>query len=137
MKHDVHKFYEHYIAFRKTKSKVMPHGLYTPLPIPGYPWIDISMDFVLGLPRIRNDKDFVFVFVDRFSKMTHFIPCKKINDDCHVADLFFKNVVRLHRVPRSIISDRDTKFLSHFWSTLWDKLSTKLLFFTSHPQTDG
>ncbi|XP_051149220.1 uncharacterized protein LOC127263941 [Andrographis paniculata] len=138
MRADVEQHITRCITCRQAKSTTLPHGLYKPLPTPDTPWVDLSMDFILGLPRTKGGKDSIMVVVDRFSKMSHFIPCNKTNDAMHIANLFFKEVVRMHGIPRTIVSDRDTKFLSFFWKNFWGKLGTKLLFSTSyHPQTDG
>jgi len=135
MRKSVHNFCDKCIACRKAKSKVQPHGLYTPLRIPDMPWVYISMDFIIGLPKTSKGMDSTFVVVDRFSKMAYFIPCHKVDNVCYIANLFFKEVVRLHGLPISIVSDRDSKFLSHLWRTLWRKLGTKLLFsITCHPK---
>jgi hypothetical protein len=119
MRRDVERFIARSTTYHKAKSRLNPHGLYMPLPVHNALWKDISMDFMLGLPRTRKGRDSFFVVVYRFSKMAHFILCHKTDDATHVADLFFREIVRLHGVPNTIISDRDAKFLSHFWRILW------------------
>ena len=95
MKHDVQSVCDKCIPCKQAKSKVLPHGFYTPLHVPNHPWVDVSMDFVLGLPRSQGGKDIIFFIVDRFSKMAHSVACSKTNDATHIVDLFFKEVVRL------------------------------------------
>ena len=80
MRQDVERFVARCTTCQKVKSRLNPHGLYMPLPVPSVPWEDISMDFVLGLPRTKKGRDSIFVVVDRFSKMAHFIPCHKSDD---------------------------------------------------------
>ena len=77
MKRVMHKYCEHCIVCKKEKSKVKPHGLYHPLPVSDFPWIDISMDFVLGLPRTKSGKDSIFVVVNKFSKNATFYTLQK------------------------------------------------------------
>jgi hypothetical protein len=114
------------------------HSLYMPLLVPSSPWIDISIDIVLGLLRTKKGRDSIFVVVDRFSKMAHSIPCHKIDDARSIVELFFHEIIRLHGVPHRIVSNRDAMFLSHFRRSLWNKLGTKVLYSTTcHPQTDG
>ena len=81
------------------------------MPIPTKPWYSISMDFVLGLPRIAKGVEMVFVVVDRFTKMAHFIPSKSNHDASQIANLFFKEIVRFRGLPMNIVIDRDTNLL--------------------------
>jgi len=84
------------------------------LKIPKEPWVDISMDFILGFPRSKQGRDSIFGVVDRFSKMARFIPYHKTNYATNIADLFFRKIVLLHGVSKSIASDRDVKFFNYF-----------------------
>ena len=97
IKIDVRGIYEQYIVCRKAKCRVQLHELYTSLSIPIKHWINVSIDFVLGLLRWNKDTNYVFV-VDRFSKMTHFITCHMTNDASHIANLFFLKNVNLHDI---------------------------------------
>jgi hypothetical protein len=113
-------------------------GLLQPLPIPECKWETISMDFITGFPKSTKKNDTIMVMVDKLSKSVHFIPVKSTCKAIDIANIFMKEIFRLHGMPKEIVSDRDTKFTSNFWKSLMIGLETKLLFSTAyHPQTDG
>ena len=96
------------------------------------------MDFVVGLPRSPHGKDAIWVVIDRLTKVAHFIPMKKTTSVADLVPLYIKKVVRLHGVPKSIVSDRDSKFISHLWQSLHKAMGTKLdMSVAFHPQMDG
>ena len=96
------------------------------------------MDFITALPKTKAGFDAIVVFVDTFSKMTHFIPTTMTATAPDTARLFFDHVFKIHSLPQSIVSDRDAKFTSKFWRTLFQSMGTKLVMSTAfHPQTDG
>jgi hypothetical protein len=115
-----------------------PPGFLQPLPYPVAPWQSISMDLVTDLPKTAAGFNAVAVFVDRFSKMLHFVPTTKTVTAPALAQLFINNIFRLHGLPECIISDRDPRFTSNFWKATFDILGTRLDMSTAfHPQTDG
>ena len=112
-------------------------GLLQPLPIPTQIWTDVSMDFIEGLPS-SNGYTVIMVVVDRLTKYAHFVSLKHPFSTVSVAKEFVANVVRLHGIPTSIVSDWDKVFISAFWRTLFNLQGTKLCMSSSyHPQSDG
>lgn len=112
-------------------------GLLQPFPIPEGIWMDISMDFIDGLP-LSDGKSVILVVVDRLSKSAHFVALKHPYSAIYVAQAFLDNVFKLHEMPQSIVSDRDTVFTSDVWQELFKLQGCTLNLFTAyHPQSDG
>lgn len=107
--------------------------LLEPLPVPEKPWVSLSMDFIIGLPKVKGSAS-IMVVVDRFSKYATFIPAPQACTAAAAAQLFFKNVVKLWGLPVDIASDRDTRFTGRFWTSLFELLGTQLNFSTSPRQ---
>jgi hypothetical protein len=92
-----------------------PTGLLHPLQIPKWKWETISMDFITGFPKTMKQHDAIMVVVDKLRKEAHFIPIKYTFKSIDVANVFIKEIFRLHGLPKTIISNRDAKFTSSFW----------------------
>ena len=121
----------------KSRNQNLP-GLLQSIPHPLRRWLVVSMDFITCLPLSRNGFNTLLVVVDKCSKMIHLIPTTINVTAPEVARLFFREIVRHHGLPSTIISDRDPRFTSSFWTELWSQFGTALAMSTAyHPQTDG
>lgn len=135
----IRKFIESCASCQRNKPRNhMPYGPLQVLPIPTRRWEQVSMDLITALPKTRDGHDAIVVFVDRLSKMAHFTATTTRVTAPGLAQLFFDTVFRQHGMPKIIVSDRDTRFTSLFWETLFKLMDTRLTMSTAfHPQTDG
>ncbi|KAJ9529163.1 hypothetical protein QJQ45_007834 [Haematococcus lacustris] len=123
---------------RNKATNQVPPGLLQPLPIPNRNWQHVSMDFIGPLPPTSHGYDMIVTVVDKLSKMLHLIPTTATATAPDIAKLFFDHVFKHHGLPEAIVSDRDPKFTSDFWTSLFHLTGTRLLMSSAyHPQTDG
>ncbi|GJV69542.1 hypothetical protein Tco_1485051 [Tanacetum coccineum] len=142
MKAEIATYVSKCLTCAKVKAECQkPSGLLVQPVIPVWKWENITMDFVTKLPKTSTGQDTIWVIVDRLTKSAHFLPMKELAPPPSMEKLtrqYLKEVVSRHGVPVSIISDRDSKFTSHFWQSLNKALGTQLAMSTAyHPQTDG
>jgi hypothetical protein len=126
------------ICQRVKASHLKTAGVLQPLPIPSWKWEDISMDFIVGLPNTSQRHDSIWVIVDRLTKTAHFLPVHTSYNAKKYAEIYLDQIVRLHGIPKIIISDRGAQFIAYFWEQLQYSLETKLIRSSAyHPQIDG
>ena len=139
MKRDVLQYVKECTSCQAVKSsRQKAQGLLMPLPIPDQRWWTITMDFITDLPTSTLGHDSIYVFCDKLSKMIHLAPTTKTCDAKEAARLFITTIVKLHGLPREMVSDRDSKFTSIFWQEVMRILDIRSSLSTAfHPQTDG
>jgi hypothetical protein len=139
MKVDIAKYVAECDTCHRVKtSHLKSASVLQPLTTPLWKWVDISMDFIVGLPLTARKKDSILVIVDRFTKTAHFIAVHTTYSIQDYAELYIDQIVRLHGIPNTIVSDRGTQFVARFWEQMHESLGTKLIRSSSyHPQTDG
>ncbi|WRX26670.1 Reverse transcriptase domain - like 10 [Theobroma cacao] len=139
LKRDVAEFVSKCVVCQQVKVEHQkPARLLQPFPVHEWKWEHIAMDFVMGLPRTNRGYNSIWIVVDRLTKSTHFLPVKTTYGAAQYARVYMDEIVRLHGIPISIVSDRGAQFASRFWGKLQEALGTKLDFSTTfHPQTDG
>jgi hypothetical protein len=125
------------ICQRVKASHLKIAGVLQPLSIPSWKWEDISMDFIVGLPNTSQKHDSIWVIVDRLTKTAHFLPVQTTYNAKKYAEIYLDQIVCLHGIPKTIISDRGAQFIARFLEQLQHSVGTKLIRSSAcHPQTD-
>ena len=139
MKNDIAGFVAKCLTCQQIKIEHQkPAGPLQTLEIPVWKWEYVTMDFVTALPKTRKNNDSIWVIVDRFTKSAHFLAIRTNQSSEELAKIYIREIVKLHGVPISIISDRDSRFTARVWRSLQEALGTQLKFSSAfHPQTDG
>jgi hypothetical protein len=115
------------ICQRVKASHLKTAGILQPLPIPSWKWEDISMDFIVGLPNTSLRHDSIWVIVDRLTKSAYFLPVHTTYNAKKYAEIYLDQIVHLHGIPKTIISDRGAQFIAQFWEQLQHAIRTKLI----------
>ena len=132
MKRDVSEFVTKCLVCQRVKAEhQVPLVLLQPIRIPEWKWDKITMDFVVGLPLIGRKHDSVWVVVDRLTKSAQFLLVRTDYSLNKLAELYIKEIVKIHEIPVSIISDRDSRFTTRFLGKLQEALGTRLNFSTA------
>jgi hypothetical protein len=136
---DVTRFDSTCVTCRRNKARRhKPYGQLQPLSVPMKPWHTVTFDFIVKLPKTSRGNDSICVFVDKLTKMVHFVACKEEVSAKKVAELYVDHVFRLHGLSREFITDRDTRCTSAFWQGVTELLGTRAVMSSSfYPQTDG
>ena len=139
MKRHVGDFVRRCLTCQQVKAEHQkPPGLLQPLEVAEWKWEHVTMDFVTHLPRTQQKHDAIWVIVDRLTKSAHFVALWMTFSLERFCRLYIQEIVRLHVVPVSIVSDRDPRFTTHFWKCFQKVMGTRLTMSTTfHPQTDG
>jgi hypothetical protein len=135
MKKEVANYITRCMEFQKVKKKHRhPTSFLQPFPILEWRWEVVLIDFITKFPRIMKQHDSIMVLVDKLTKETHFIPVKTTHKATNIANIYMREVSRLHGVPKEIVSYRDPKFTSSFWKGLFKVFGTNLNISTTyHP----
>ncbi|WVZ58444.1 hypothetical protein U9M48_008720 [Paspalum notatum var. saurae] len=139
MKREIAKYvFECDVCQRVKADHLKLAGMFQPLAVPAWKWEDIHMDFIVGLPRTQKGYDSIWVIIDRFTKLAHFISVKTIYHAKTYTELYIARIVSLHSVPLTITSDKGSLFVSCFWEQLQLALATNMICSSAyHPQTSG